>query len=156
MINASIKLVWKSWRNIETLSKTLLDGSAGRIDESHFWIKRVTPETGDIWLETFEEIKLVEPTNITTQKIKIEVKAIGMDSSLQEVNLEGKWIDYIDFEMIDENRTKINFRSTFIPSEPITDYGKIFLSMFTQTKNHPTMKEEIQHQLKKLKELLEN
>ena len=107
-------------------------------------------------METFEEIKLIEPTNISSEKIKIEVKAIGMDSSLQEIDLEGRWIDYVDFETISQNRTKLSFQSTFTPSEPITDYGKIFLSMFTQTKNHPTMKEEIAFQLKKFKEILEN
>lgn len=37
----------------------------------------------------------------------------------------------------------------------MTDYGKIFLAMFTQTEFHPTIKEEIQNQLKKFKELVE-
>jgi len=155
IINAPIELVWKSWRDMEITSLTVLNGSAARIDDSHFWIKRVNPYKGDVWLETYEETQNIRPTQITAQKTKIEVQAVGMDTSLQEVDLEGKWVDYVDFEMVSKNRTKLSFRTTFTPSEPITDYGKFFLSMFIQTKNHPTMKEEIQHQLKKLKELLE-
>jgi len=156
VVNTPIDVVWESWRNMEVISKTIMDGSAGRIDANHFWIKRINPDKGDIWLETYEEIKLIRPTNITSQKIKIEVKAIGMDPSLQEVDLEGKWVDYTEFEMISKHRTKISFLTTFTPSEPITDYGKIFLSMFSQTKNHPTMKEEIAFQLKKFKQILES
>ena len=78
-----------------------------------------------------------------------------MDTSLQEVDLEGEWVDYIDFEEISKNKTKLIFRATFVPSRPMTDYGKVFLAMFTQTEFHPTMKEEIKHQLKKFKELVE-
>jgi len=155
VIDAPIELVWKSWRDMEILSQTLINGSAGRIDETHFWIKRVDPDKGDVWLETYEEVELNKPAHITIQKTKIEVQAIGMDTSLQEVALEGKWLDYVDFEETPKNKTKLIFRTTFIPSKPITDYGKIFLAMFTQTKLHPTMKEEIQHQLKKFKELVE-
>lgn len=106
-------------------------------------------------METYEEIKLSRPTYIIAQKIKIEVQTTGMDSSLQEVDLEGVWIDYVDFGEISKNKTKFIFRTTFIPSKPMTDYGKIFLAMFTQTEFHPTMKEEIQNQLKKFKELVE-
>ena len=154
-INAPIEKVWESWRDMEIVSQTLLNGSAGRIDETHFWIKRVDPDKGDIWLETFEDVKLRRPNHITTQKIKIEVQASGMDTSLQEVDLEGKWVDYIDFEEISKNKTKLIFRATFVPSRPMTDYGKVFLAMFTQTEFPPTMKEEIQHQLRKFKELVE-
>ena len=155
VINRPLEQVWKSWRDAEIMTQSLINGSAGRIDETHFWIKRVDPDKGDIWLETYEEVALIKPTHITTQKIKIEVQAMGMDTSLQEVDLEGKWLEYIDFEMISENKTKLIFRTTFVPSEPMTDYGKIFLAMFTQTEFHPTMKEEIQHQLRELKELVE-
>jgi len=155
VIDAPMELVWKSWRDAKIISQTLINGSAGRIDETHFWIKRVDPDKGDIWLETYEEIELSKPTHITTQKIKIEVQATEMDTSLQEVNLEGKWLDYVDFEETTKNKTKLTFRATFIPSKPMTDYGKIFLAMFTQTEFHPTMKEEIQHQSKRFKELVE-
>jgi hypothetical protein len=155
VIDAPIELVWKSWRDMKIISQTLIDGSAGRIDETHFWIKRVDPDKGDIWLETYEEIELSRPTYIIAQKIKIEVQATGMDSSLEEVDLEGRWLDYVDFEEISKNKTKLIFRTTFIPSKPMTDYGKIFLAMFTQTEFHPTMKEEIKNQLKKFKELVE-
>ena len=155
VINVPIEKVWKSWRDMGIMSQTLLNGSAGRIDKTHFWIKRVDPDKGDIWLETFEEIELIRPTHITSQKIKIEVQATGMDTSLQEVDLEGKWLDYLDFEETFKNKTKLIFRATFVPSTPMTDYGKVFLAMFTQTEFHPTMKEEIQHQLKKFKELVE-
>jgi len=155
VINAPIEKVWKSWRDMEIISQTLLNGSAGRIDETHFSIKRVDPDKGDIWLETYEEIKLSRPTYIIAQKIKIEVQTTGMDSSLQEVDLEGVWLDYADFEEISKNKTKLTFRVTFVPSKPMTDYGKIFLAMFTQTEFHPTMKEEIQHQLKRLSDLVE-
>ena len=154
VIDAPIELVWKSWRDMEIVSKTL-EGSAGRIDETHFWIKRIDPDKGDIWLETFEEIELSRPNHITTRKNKMEVQATGMDTSLQEVDLEGKWLDYVDFEEIDKNKTKLILRTTFIPSKPMTDYGKIFLALFTQTEFHPTTKEEIQHQLKKFKKLVE-
>jgi len=153
-INAPIEKVWDFWRDIEIMSQTLLNGSAGRIDETHFWIKRVDPARGDVWLETFEEVKVERSTHITTKKIKIEVQATGMDTSLQQVNLEGTWLDYIDFEEMN-NKTKLIFRTTFTPLKPMTDYGKIFLAMFTQTEFHPTMKEEIQYQLKKFKELVE-
>jgi len=156
VINAPMESVWNSWRDMEVISQTILDGSAGRIDGTRFWIKRVTSEKRDIWLETYEEIKLIEPTSIVAQKIKIEVQAFGMDSSLQEIDLEGQWMDYTDFKKIAKNRTRIIFRTTFTPSDPITDYGKVFLSMFTQTTDHPTMKEEIAFQLKKFKEILEN
>jgi len=155
VIDAPIELVWESWRDMEVISQTLINGSAGRIDETHFWIKRVDPDKGDIWLETYEEVELNRPNHITTEKIRIEVQAIGMDTSLQEVDLEGKWLDYVDFEEAPKNKTKLIFRTTFVPSKPMTDYGKIFLAMFTQTEMHPTMKEEIQHQLKKFKELVE-
>ena len=47
-INAPIEKVWESWRDMEIVSQTLLNGSAGRIDETHFWIKRVDPDKGDI------------------------------------------------------------------------------------------------------------
>ena len=155
VINAPIEKVWKSWRDMNIISQTLLNGSAGRIDETHFWIKRVDPDKGDIWLETFKEVELTKPIRITTKKIKIEVQATGMDTSLQEVDLEGKWLDYIDFEEISKNETKLIFQATFVPSTPMTDYGKVFLAMFTQTEFHPTMKEEIQHQLKEFKKLVE-
>ena len=155
-INAPTELVWRSWRDMKIISHTLIDGSAGRIDETHFWIKRVDPDKGDIWLETYEEIKLSRPTYIIAQEVKIEVQTTGMDFSLQEVDLEGVWLDYVDFEEISKNKTKLIFRTSFIPSKPMTDYGKIFLAMFTQTEFHPTMKEEIQNQLKKFKELVES
>jgi len=155
-INAPTELVWRSWRDMKIISHTLIDGSAGRIDETHFWIKRVDPDKRDIWLETYEEIKLSRPTYIIAQEVKIEVQTTGMDFSLQEVDLEGVWLDYVDFEEISKNKTKLIFRTSFIPSKPMTDYGKIFLAMFTQTEFHPTMKEEIQNQLKKFKELVES
>ncbi|MDH5482326.1 MAG: hypothetical protein OEY22_05555 [Candidatus Bathyarchaeota archaeon] len=154
-INAPVEKVWEFWRDMDVISQTLLNGSAGRIDETHFWLKRVDPERGDIWVETFEEIELTKPIHITTKKTKIEVQAAGMDASLQEVELEGTWVDYIDFIEISKTKSKLIFRATFVPSKPATDYGKVFLAMFTQTEIHPTMKEEIQHQLKKFKELIE-
>ena len=154
-IDAPIEKVWESWRDMEVISQTLLNGSAGRVDETHFWTRRVDPDRGDIWVETFEEIELTKPGRIIAKKTKIEVQAVGMDASLQEVNLEGTWIDYIDFIEISKSSTKLIFRSTFVPSKPMNDYGKVFLAMFTQTEFHPTMKEEIQHQLKRFKELIE-
>jgi len=156
IINAPIEQVWKSWRDMGIISQTILNGSAGRIDGTRFWIKRVDPEKGDIWLETYEEIELDRPTRITTQKMKIEVQATGMDNQLEEVNLEGEWLDYIDFEEISKDKAKLTLRATFVPSEPMAGYGKIFLAMFTQTELHPTMKEEIQQQLNKFKELVES
>jgi len=155
VINAPREKVWKSWRDMEITSQTLLNGSAGRIDEAHFWIRRVDPDKGDVWLETFEEVELDRPSHITIRKNRIEVQAIGMDTSLEEVDLEGKWLDYVDFEEISKKDTKLIFRATFVPSKPMTDYGKVFLAMFSQTEFHPTMREEIQYQLKKFKELVE-
>lgn len=155
IINAPIEQVWKSYRDMEIISQTLPDGSADRIDDTHFWIKRVDPDKGDIWLETYEEVELNKPTHITNQKIKIEVQTMGMEHQLSEVNLEGKWLDYIDFEQISKDKTKLTLKATFVPSEPMTDYGTVFLAMFTQTEIHPTMKEEIQQQLKKFKEQME-
>ena len=154
IIDAPIEVVWKSWRDMEIISRTLINGSAGRIDKTHFWTKGVDPDKGDIWLETYEEVELDRPTHITAQKTKIEVQAAGMDTSLQEVDQEGIWVDYVDLENISKDKTRLIFRTTFIPSRPITDYGTIFLAMFTQTELHPTMKEEIQQRLKKFKEIV--
>lgn len=154
-VNAPIKFIWDSWRNIGTLVKTLPDATADRIDDTHYWIKQVDPEKGDTWFETYKEVELVEPLSIVTEKIEMKVQAMGMDDSLQEINLEGKWIDYTQFEEITNSKTKITFKATFTPYKPITDYGQIFLTMFTQTNIHPTMNEEIKQQLKKFKALVE-